>query len=153
MVIQDLGQSLSSTVPITITNLGYVPGQAMAIPYIIGAAPYSKVIELAATPDTLRWWVEQLPRSDPSLLWAGVSAQAEPMSQPYLASRQVGGMIVSVPDALAYEFKLGLSKPEVAPLESIAVANAALIVLIVLGGMIQLVLGGASTAGDGRRRK
>jgi len=149
VVINDV---VSGTAPITITNLGYAPGQAMAIPYIIGAVPFSQVIELAAAPDTLRWWAEQLPRSDPPLLWAGVSAQAEPMSQPYLTSRQVGGMIVGVPDAIAYELKLEL-KPEVAPLESIAIANVALVVLIVLGGAIQLILGGAPTPENERRRK
>jgi hypothetical protein len=153
VVINDLSQSVSNTTPITITNLGYAPGQSMAIPYIIGAVPFSKVIELAAAPDTVRWWAEQLPRSDPPSLWAGVSAQAEPMSQPYLTSGQVGGMIVGVPDAIAYEFKLGLAKPGVAPLDSIAVANVALVVLIVLGGMIQLIVGGAPTPGDDRRRK
>jgi len=144
---------VSGTAPITITNVGYMPGQSTAIPYILGTVPFSQVIELAAVPDTVRWWAEQLPRSDPPLLWAGVSAQAEPMSQPYLTSRQVGGMIVGVPDAIAYELKLGLFKPGVAPLDSIAIANAALIVLIVLGGVIQLILGGAPTPENERRRK
>ena len=159
VVISETSQLVSSTVPVTVTHLGYRPGQAVAVASILDTMPVSRVIELAATPDTLRWWAEQLAaRPGAPVLLAGVSAQAEPMSQPYLQSQQVKGMMAGVRDAVAYELRLGALKKEqeqqvLAPLEPIATANVALIGLILVGGLIQLVSGGGSSAGDGRRRK
>jgi len=157
VVISETNRLMSTTVPFA-ANLGYVPGQATAVAFV-NTAPYSMVIELAATPDTLRWWAEQLtarPGAPPLL--AGVSAQAEPMSLPYLQSQQVKGMIVGIRDAVAYELKLGSvrqgEEPQtLAPLESIATANVALIGLILLGGLVQLVSGSGSRSRDGRRHK
>jgi hypothetical protein len=157
VVISETSRLMSTTVPFA-ANLGYMPGQATAVAFV-DTAPYSMVIELAATPDTLRWWAEQLtarPGAPP--LFAGVSAQAEPMSLPYLQSQQVNGMIVGIRDAVAYELRLGSVKQgeepqRLAPLESIATANVALIGLILLGGLVQLVSGSGSRSGDGRRRK
>lgn len=154
-VIIETRQLVSDTAPAKIVNLGYVPGQATAVAFI-NTTPYSTVIELAASPDTLRWWVEQLaarPGAPPLL--SGVSAAAEPISQPYLQSGQVKGMLVGIRDAAAYEMRLGSPKEgqdlqRLAPLESIVTANAALIALIVLGGLVQLVSGGRSSSESGR---
>jgi len=120
----------------------------------IQSTPISMVVDLAATPDSVRWWAEQLAAHPgaPTLL-AGVSASAEPMSQPYLESRQVSGMmqvsgmIAGVPGATAYRLKLRQvlqgDKDEpalvLAPLASIGLANAAVAALMVLGGLIQLM--------------
>lgn len=156
-VIIETRQLVSDTAPAKIVNLGYVPGQATAVAFI-NTTPYSTVIELAASPDTLRWWVEQLaarPGAPPLL--SGVSAAAEPMSQPYLQSGHVKGMLVGIRDAVAYEMKLESPKTaqdlqRLAPLESIVTANVALIALIVLGGLVQLASGGESSLESRRGR-
>jgi hypothetical protein len=156
-VMIETGQLVSGTAPTKLVNLGYVPGQATAVAFI-NTTPYSMVIELAASPDTLRWWVEQLAaRPDAPPLLSGVSAAAEPMSQPYLQSGQVKGMLVGIRDAAAYETKLGSLGQEqdltrLAPLESLVTANVALIALIVLGGLVQLVSGGGSPSASERGR-
>jgi hypothetical protein len=161
-VAQTVIDGVNATLPITdrirVENHGYVPGQDMAVTFIQGEAiSASLVIELAATPDTLRWWAEQMTaaaqqgKATPPLL-AGVSAAAEPMSLPYYHSQQVKGMLAGVPDAVAYRLELQNKKVAqedkdspahvLAPLASIGVANAALAVLMVAGGLIQLVAGG-----------
>jgi len=76
------------------------------VAYFIQSTPISMVVELAATPDTVRWWVEQLAvRSDAPTFLAGVSASAEPMSR-LIGKSSVSGMIVGVPGATAYRLKL-----------------------------------------------
>jgi hypothetical protein len=119
------------------------------------------VIELAATPDTLRWWAEQLaPHRNDVQLFAGVSASAEPMSRPYVESQQVKGIIAGVPGAIAYQFRLDPSSKDdqtkrqilLAPLESIALANTALVVVMLLGGLIQLLSGRGALSANERRR-
>jgi hypothetical protein len=156
---------INSTLPVTslikmdVTNRGYWPGQATAIASLVAETKSSTVIELAATPDTLRWWVEQM-AGRPQKLLAGVSASVEPVAQPYAASPQLKGLIAGVPGAIAYQFKLRGTLPQneqqnpadlLAPLNSIAVANVALVFVIIFGGVIQLLSGRGSPSGDGRR--
>jgi hypothetical protein len=149
-VINQVNSTLTGTLPIKVEYRGYLPGQDAAVAYFIQSTPISMVIDLAATPDTVRWWVEQLAaRPNAPTFLAGVSAAAEPMSRPYVESHQVSGMIAGVPGATAYRLKLRQvtlgdteDLPQVlAPLASIGLANVALVALIVLGGLIQLVSG------------
>jgi len=163
-VINQINSTLTGTLPIKVEYRGYLPGQDTAVAYFIQSTPISMVVDLAATPDSVRWWVEQLAaRPDAPTFLAGVSASAEPMSRPYVESHQVSGLIAGVPGATAYRLKLrqmiqddkeGL--PQVlAPLASIGLVNVALVALIVLGGMIQLVSGRApqpATRSGGRQR-
>ncbi len=162
-------------------NLGYIPGQAVGVQMIssldweraartdfTGAAlagadqpallegvnslrDVSLIVELAATPDSVRWWVEQLaaqPQAPP--LVAGVSAMAAPMSRPYLSGKrtaqpavpQLSGLINGMPEALAYLS----TQPGVAPpadylqtFESLVLASLALGALIVVGNTVQLL--------------
>jgi hypothetical protein len=162
-VINQVNTTLTSTLPINVVQRGYLPGQDTAVAYFLQSTPISMAVELAATPDSVRWWVEQLAaRPDAPTLLAGVSASAEPMSQPYVESHQVSGMISGVPGATAYRLKLRQilqdDKDEMAqvlaPLASIGLANAALAALMVLGGLIQLVSGRnpqPATRSGGRR--
>jgi hypothetical protein len=134
------------------------------VAFFIHSTPISMAVELAATPDTVRWWVEQLAaRSDAPTFLVGASALAEPMSRPYVESHQVSGLIVGVPGATAYRLKLRQVLQDdhaemaqvLAPLASIGLANVALVVLIVLGGLIQLVSGRKpqpATRSGGRQR-
>ena len=163
-VINQVNSTLTGTLPIKVEYRGYLPGQDTAVAYFIQSTPISMVVDLAATPDTVRWWVEQLAaRPGAPTFLAGVSASAEPMSRPYVESHQVSGMIVGVPGATAYRLKLRqviLDDTEdlplvLAPLASIGLANVALVALIVLGGLIQLVSGRKpppATRSGGRQR-
>jgi hypothetical protein len=163
-VVNQVNSTLTGTLPIKVEYRGYLPGQDTAVAVFIQSTPISMVVDLAATPDSVRWWAEQLAgRPDAPTFLAGVSASAEPMSRPYVESHQVSGMIAGVPGATAYRLKLRQviqddkeGEPQVlAPLASIGLVNAALAALIVLGGMIQLVSGRApqpaTRSGGGQR--
>ena len=72
---------------------------------------YAAVILLTDHAESARVWVEQLDarkQSDAGLasqpLLMVASAQAGPLLQPYVSSRQVAGMISGLPDAARYEF-------------------------------------------------
>ncbi len=162
---------VTSPIKMDVTNRGYWPGQTTAVASLVTEPrdkpprdkPLDMVIELAATPDTLRWWVEQMTGRSQTLL-AGVSASVEPVAQPYAASPQLKGLLAGVPGAVAYQFKLRGTLPQneqhaerpadlLAPLNSIAVANVALVFVMIFGGVIQLLSGRGSPSGDGRRRE
>jgi hypothetical protein len=150
------GTALYPTPRLQVENRGYVPGQDMGIAFIQGlVATSTLVIELAATPDTVRWWAEQITaQSGEKPLLVGVSAAAEPMSLPYYYGkrpnelRQITGMLAGVPDATAYRLKLDAQLSDqgrarvLAPLASISLANTVLAVLMVVGALVQLVAGG-----------
>jgi hypothetical protein len=152
---------ITPPVKVDLVNRGYLPGQATAVASLVAETKSGMVIELAATPDTLRWWVEQM-AARPQTLLAGVSASVEPVAQPYAASPQTKGLIAGVPGAIAYQFKLRGTLPQneqqnlvemLAPLNSIAVANVALVFVMIFGGVIQLLSGRGSPSGEGRRRE
>lgn len=105
-------------------NLGYLPGGSAgvlafvespqtAIPSadIENFSQYAAVVVLTDHAESGRVWVEQLDarkQSDPALasqpLLVVASAQAGPLLQPYVSSRQVTGMISGLSDAARYEF-------------------------------------------------
>ena len=112
-------------------NLGYLPGQATAVRLMglslqtalprdfqgtqVGELPvmanlnslqdFDLVVELAATQETLRWWIEQARMPYDIPLGAGVSASIDPFARPYYEtdSQQLVGMVSGVPGAAAYE--------------------------------------------------
>jgi hypothetical protein len=115
-------------------NLGYIPGQAAGVrqlgPSLARAQPADFrgsrlatlpsmagiqgiessdfIVDLAAAPDSLRWWIEQgsMPHGVP--LGAGVSAAVEPMARPYYETdpRQVAGLVSGVAGAATYQWLL-----------------------------------------------
>jgi hypothetical protein len=119
-----LNTQLSTAPPgVQYANLGYLPGgpagvlafltsPQTAIPaaQIESFSRYAAVILLTDQAESGRAWIEQLDarkRSDPALagqpLLVAASAQAAPLLQPYVSSRQVTGMISGLPDAARYE--------------------------------------------------
>jgi hypothetical protein len=172
-LVDQIGRALTGTAnplqgdKLDAENLGYVPGQDMGVAFMQGkVASAALVIELAAAPDTVRWWAEQMTAqaSDKPLIVAA-SAAVEPMSRPYYegarsnGQRQITGLLASVPDAAAYQFKLDRAVAEreriLSSAASIGLANAALVVLMMVGALIQLIGGGAGrarTAAGGKRR-
>jgi hypothetical protein len=112
-------------------NLGYLPAQAAgvrllnlsvetalsrdfagnpsrelaALERVTSVQDFDLILELAATQDTLRWWIEQASQPSRVPLAAGVSASVEPLIRPYhlTAPKQVIGFIGGIPGAAAYE--------------------------------------------------
>lgn len=105
-------------------NLGYLPGGSAGVLAFIESpqtaipaanvenfSHYTAVIVLTDRAESGRVWVEQLDarkRNDPALASQSLlivsSAQAGPLLQPYVSSRQVTGMISGLSDAARYEF-------------------------------------------------
>jgi len=92
-------------------NLGYVAGQSIGVQQLLASnSTVNVVVDLAASSDSLRWWVEQIAAtSSPVTLVAGLSASAEPLVLPYVRSGQVKGLVAGLVDALVYEQHAGLS--------------------------------------------
>jgi len=109
-------------------NLGYLPGGSAGVLTFVESpqtaipsadvesfSQYAAVIVLTDHAESGRVWVEQLDarkQSDPALanqpLLVIASAQAGPLLQPYVSSRQIAGMISGLPDAARYEFVNGV---------------------------------------------
>ncbi len=155
--------------PRRIANLGYVPGQAAGVREVLGnldgrtevgtglpaaqveamagvhsVADVGMVVVLAAQPDDLRVWVEQVSAARPDVpIVAGVSARAELMSTPYLTAGQIHGMVAGLAGGAAYEEKLdtGWGRQYEYYLNSLGLAQMAVAVLAVIGALIFLVGG------------
>ncbi|HJR81837.1 MAG TPA: hypothetical protein VJ821_17325 [Anaerolineales bacterium] len=105
-------------------NLGYLPGGSAGVLGFIEApgqilpsagvgnfSEYSALVVLTDHAESGRVWVEQIQNQktlDPALtnqpFLMVASAQAGPLLQPYVASRQITGMISGLADAARYEF-------------------------------------------------
>jgi hypothetical protein len=156
-------------------NLGYLPGQAAAVRLVglsletalpedyygtpLGDLPvmqgltstqsFDLVVELAATQDTLRWWVEQAGTPYKVPLAAGVSASVAPLASPYYETeqKQLVGMAGGVPGAVRYEALRGGQDgpPEAlaARLDSLLAGYAILILVLLIGNVAYLAPRGA----------
>ena len=105
-------------------KLGYLPGGASGVLEFVDSpvaalpsagvntfSEYAAVILLTDHSESARVWVEQLDarkQVDPSLanqpLLVAASAQAGPLLQPYVSSRQITGLINGIADAARYEY-------------------------------------------------
>jgi hypothetical protein len=105
-------------------NLGYLPGgsagvlefveipkSAMPSTNVERISEFAAVVVLTDHAESCRIWVEQLDarkQTDPSMagqpLLVVASAQAGPLLQPYVSSRQITGMVSGLADAARYEF-------------------------------------------------
>jgi hypothetical protein len=131
------------------TNLGFVPGQINGVQAVLSrAGDVNMIIDLAASPETVRWWAEQLKANRATtLLVAGISAGAEPLTMPYVQSGQVKGLVSGYAGSIAYlnMIKAIKSTDQPAqyqlPLEGLALANYVMVALIVVGGLMALLRG------------
>jgi hypothetical protein len=82
----------------------YVAGQAIGVQQLLlNAGSNNLVIDLAASPDSVRWWVEQIAATRGTTPFiAGVSAAAEPLTLPYVQSGQVQGLVTGAVGAMMY---------------------------------------------------
>ncbi len=155
--------------PRRIANLGYLPGQAAGVREALGTlegrteavtglpasqmeamvgvhsiADVKMVVVLAAQPDDLRIWVEQISAVHPNVpVVAGVSARSELISTPYLAAGQLRGMVAGLAGGAVYERQLdtGWGREYEYYLTSLGVAQLAIAALTVIGALIFLVGG------------
>jgi hypothetical protein len=155
--------------------LGYLPGEATAVrlvglsletafphdyygtslsdlPVMQGLADaqsFDLIIELAATQDSLRWWIEQAATPYDIPLGAGVSASAAPLARPYYETeqKQLVGMIGGVPGAVSYEtLRANQAEPPdklAARLDSLMAGYAILILVLLAGNVVYLARRGA----------
>jgi hypothetical protein len=91
-------------------NLGYVPGQAVGVQNVLlNNGPFELVVDLSASSDSIRWWVEQIAVSGFDVpLIAGVSAGVESLALPYAQSGQITGLISGAVGAMMYARQAGL---------------------------------------------
>jgi len=143
-------------------NLGYLPGGASGVLEFVGSprtaipsaaverlSEFSGVIVLTDHAESGRVWVEQLSalkQVDPALtnqpLLVVSSAQAGPLLQPYVSSRQITGMVSGLSDAATYEF-INNSRPGIARSywDTFGVGLMTAIAAITLGSLWSLFTG------------
>ena len=146
----------------TYLNLGYLPGgstgvlgfiesPAQIIPSagIVSFSEYTALVVLTDHAESGRVWVEQLQNrksADPALtnqpLLMVASAQAGPLLQPYVSSRQISGMISGLADAARYEF-VNNSRPGIARSywDTFGIGLMLAVTLIVIGSLWSLLTG------------
>ena len=150
-------------------NLGYLPGQVAAVrllgqsveralPRDFRATPlaeleaaarvtdiesFALIVELAATQETLRWWVEQAGTPYEVPLSAAVSASVEPIARAYYEteSRQLEGLIAGVPGAAEYDALVNnqdvLEGPVAMRLDAQLAGHLVFILVLVVGAVVQ----------------
>jgi hypothetical protein len=105
----DLAQSLWRTLGDSTgggqrNDLGYISGQAIGVQNVLlNNGPFELVIDLSASSDSVRWWVEQIAVNGFNVpLIAGVSASVESLALPYAQSHQIAGLISGAAGAMMY---------------------------------------------------
>jgi hypothetical protein len=152
-------------------NLGFVPGQAAAVRLLAqsletavpsdyhgtplsqsdiaeglyGARDFDLIVELAATPDSMRWWIEQAAAPLDVPVGAGVSAWVAPWVKPYFETepKLLVGLLGGVSDAAMYDAHIQgqdlLSVPVSVRLDSQLAGHVLLVCLILVGNGVYLV--------------
>ncbi len=106
---------------------------------LYSAQSFGLVIELTATSDSMRWWVEQAGAPLGIPVAAGVSASVAPWAKTYFETepKLLVGLLGGVPDAAMYDAYLqgrdDLSGPFSARLDSLLAGHLLLICLILVG--------------------
>jgi hypothetical protein len=143
-------------------NLGYLPGgsagvlgfieapsQIISLAGVQSFSEYSAIVVLTDHAESGRVWVEQLQNRktvDPALtnqpLLMVASAQAGPLLQPYVSSRQITGMISGLSDAARYEF-VNNSRPGIARSywDTFGIGLMMSVALIIIGSLWSLLTG------------
>jgi uncharacterized membrane protein YdbT with pleckstrin-like domain len=111
-------------------------------------AEYSALVVLTDHAESGRVWVEQLQsrrQADPSIsnkpLLMAASAQAGPLLQPYVSSRQITGMLSGLSDAARYELNTSRSDMARSYWDTFGVGLMMAIALIIVGSLWSLFTG------------
>ena len=162
-----VNDDMSGSAPEQYINLGYLTGGPSGITsfvnYPTGTAPktisgqpawqlpplqqisslsdFAAMVVLTDSSDTGAIWIEQ---SRPSLgqapLLMALSAQAEPMLQPYYDSGQVQGMVTGLPGGVAYEQSNGIASIGSSYWDPFSVGFLVADVIVAFGGVAALLL-------------
>ncbi|MEJ2208676.1 MAG: hypothetical protein P8129_06520, partial [Anaerolineae bacterium] len=159
-------------------NMGYLPGQATAVRLLGQSLPvalpqdfqrnlladvpaveginnlrdFDLVLELAASEQSVRWWIEQAATPYGVPLAGGVSASVAPLSRPYYqtGTRQLVGLVGGLPDAATYQaLRGGEGTTEgalAARLDALTGGHLVFILVLAIGSVVQLLRG----SGGGR---
>ena len=140
---------------LTITDMGYIPGEALAAYGFAGAAGtdsmtlsqmldqggYTGVLVLSGQFESAQAWVEQwyaiAPETSLNLL---VTAQAGPLLQPYVESGQINGMVSGLTEAVAVEAYLGQKGAATAVWQAYQVG-----ILVMIGGLAFGAIAGSAS--------
>jgi hypothetical protein len=144
-------------------NLGFLPGAEsgvltfmqspkVAFPNatVDGFSEYAAVLVLTDNANSARIWIEQLQnvkQADSALalqpLLVASSAQAGPMLQPYVSSRQINGLVAGLADAARFEFGNNTGRPGIARSywDAFGVGLIMAVALIVLGSLWSIFAG------------
>jgi hypothetical protein len=147
-----LGKSLLAAVPADFagTPLANLPAMA-GFPSVdegLSLADFDLILELAATPDTLRWWIEQASTPYAIPLAAGVSAATEPLALSYYETnpRLLTGLVAGVPGAAIYQSlrqgemaATSLQGGAAAQLDSLLAGHLVLIAILLIGNGLYLL--------------
>ncbi len=150
-------------------NLGYLPGGPVAIrnltqnqpfaqlievqsgksyasyekwPAFQSIAEISLIVEISATPESARWWAEQLYPATQQPMVAVVSAAAEPFVRPYRDSNQYEALIVGTNGAAALEIariQQHTIGSATVMLDSQSVVHLIIMILMLLGTVAGLI--------------
>jgi hypothetical protein len=152
-------------------NFGYLPGQATAVRLLAQSLPvalprdfqttlladlplldgivsiqdFALILELAASEQSVRWWIEQAATPYHVPLASGVSASVVPFVQPYYQTepRQLVGLAGGLPDAAAYATLRGdLEAQEgalAARLDSLTGGHLVFIMVLAIGSVVQFL--------------
>ncbi|HSJ59365.1 MAG TPA: hypothetical protein VLC95_19425, partial [Anaerolineae bacterium] len=152
-------------------NLGYIPGQAAGVRLlsqslplalvhdfnatplgempvldnVVSAADLDLVLELAATQEPLRWWIEQAGAPYGVSIAAGTSGAVEPFARAYYQADppQLAGLVSGVPGAVSYEMvATGQVVPDdrlAARLDSQLGGHLIFIAVLLVGGVMGLL--------------
>jgi hypothetical protein len=156
------------------TNLGYIPGgisglrgfaeaPQQVVPYALDGgsiwtsgklsgvhklSDFALTLVITESPESARAWIEQVrPGLGDRPLLMVVSAQAEPQVRPYYEGHpsQVQGVVIGLAGGVSYE-ALPRNNPGRQYWDAYSLGLSAAIVLIILGGLINLVAFSASSA-------
>lgn len=131
--------------------LGFIeaPGQIVPLAGVGSLSEYSALLVLTDHAESGRVWVEQLQNRkavDPALsnqpLLMAASAQAGPLLQPYVSSRQINGLISGLGDAARYEF-VNNSRPGIARAywDTFGIGLILSVALMIIGSLWSLFTG------------
>jgi hypothetical protein len=147
-------------------NLGYLTGgpsgianfaaaPAQAAPHTVSGVPawglpplqgvsslsdFAAMVVLTDSSDTGAMWIEQgRARLGASPMLLGISAQAEPMLQPYYDSQQVQGMVTGLPGGIAYEQANGISSISSHYWDAFSVGFLVADFIVAVGGVLALL--------------
>jgi hypothetical protein len=128
-------------------NQGYVPGQAVGVQRILASTPVNVIVVLAGSPDSLRWWLEQVAASRLTTpVIAGLSAAALPQALPYRQSGQISATVSGLMAGLAYQRSLdpeedanqdGLDR--IARSEALYLSQLTFAAILLVGAIVSLV--------------